>query len=253
MREADREGEVVPSSNSAAKYLSENRRVSYVSVHMKRISMVVGIGIAGLAGYLLEPVLVSRAPEAISSSEEAATDEPTSPQEALEEPAPEIVIPPADPAGFDPFVSPAPDTEPDPSPFDLPPIENPSPEPPPAEPEPAAPAEEPVPEEPKVEEGKVEETNVEEVETPILTDAEEIVTLMKASFSSGTVKEFASGKPKAWKATDPETIDGIVYQTGLVSYEADTILGRQTTLAKALIRNGAVVKWVSAKTGMELK
>lgn len=216
---------------------------------MKRISMVLGIGIAGLAGYLLEPALVSREPKAISSREEMATDEPTSPQESIEEPAPEIAVKPSDPAEFNPFETPVPDSEPDPSPFDLPPVENPSPLPPPSEPtEAEPPTEEPAPKQPEVEESKVEEA-----ETPLTTDAEDIVNLMKASFSNGTVKEFASGKPKAWKATDPETIDGVVYQTGLVSYEADTILGPQVTVAKALIRNGTVVKWVSAKTGMEVK
>jgi hypothetical protein len=246
MEEADREGEVVPSSNSAAKYLSENRQVSYVSLHMKRISMVLSIGVAGLAGYLLEPVLVSREPKAISSREEPGPDGPIPALESVEESAAEN---PADPAEFNPFETPAPDSEPDPSPFDLPPVESPTLEPAPPEPtEVELPAEQPAPEEPTVEESKIEEP-----EAPITTNAEDIVNLMKASFSSGTVKEFESGKPKAWKATEPETIDGVVYQTGLVSYEADTILGPQTTIAKALIRDGHVVKWVSAKTGMEVK
>lgn len=84
-------------------------------------------------------------------------------------------------------------------------------------------------------------------------NAEQIVDLMKKSIADGAVKEFKSEQVQGWKAGEDEDVDGEEYQTGLVAYEAMTIFGKQAVQAKALIQQGKVVRWVYAKTGMEIR
>ena len=47
--------------------------------------------------------------------------------------------------------------------------------------------------------------------------------------------------------------DGVNYQTGMVTFEAETILGKQQQKAIALIENGKVEKWYWAKTKLEMR
>ena len=47
--------------------------------------------------------------------------------------------------------------------------------------------------------------------------------------------------------------DGATYQTGRVTFEAETILGKQEYKAIALIKNGEVAKWIWAKTQLEMR
>jgi hypothetical protein len=56
-----------------------------------------------------------------------------------------------------------------------------------------------------------------------------------------------------WQAGPQETVDGQVYQTGTVTYRAETIFGVKTIQAKALIQNGRVVRWIWPKSGMEIR
>jgi hypothetical protein len=126
--------------------------------------------------------------------------------------------------------SPTPTLSPSPTP---PPavVSNPTPTPTPPEP---APAPEPEPE-------------------PAALNEEQIVAAMKASVSGGAIKEFAAEQVQAWKIGDEEIVDGETYQTGLAAYKAETIFGPKTVQAKALIKGGKVVKWIYAKTGMEIR
>lgn len=82
---------------------------------------------------------------------------------------------------------------------------------------------------------------------------EDVIDLMKKSIAGGAVKEFTIDQVKGWKATGDETIDGTEYQTGLAAYEAATIFGVRPVQAKALIKGGAVERWVYAKSGMEIQ
>ena len=66
-------------------------------------------------------------------------------------------------------------------------------------------------------------------------------------------KEFKFEQVEGWKAGEEETVDGESYQTGLAAYKAQTIFGEKTVQAKALIKGGKVVKWIYAKTGMEIR
>ena len=128
--------------------------------------------------------------------------------------------------------SPAP-APPSPTPTPTPPavVSNPTPTPTPPEP---APAPEPEPE-------------------PAALNEEQIVAAMKASVSGGVIKEFTTEQVQAWKIGDEEIVDGETYQTGLAAYKAETIFGPKTVQAKALIKGGKVVKWIYAKTGMEIR
>ena len=85
------------------------------------------------------------------------------------------------------------------------------------------------------------------------TSPDQIVQIMKDSISSEQVKEFTMKQVQGWKATEEEEVDGVVYQTGLAAYKAETIFGVKTVQAKALIKDGKVEKWVYAKTGMEIR
>jgi hypothetical protein len=115
-----------------------------------------------------------------------------------------------------------------------PPAPTPTPAPTPPAPEPTPPAPEPAPTAAKL--------------TP-----EQIEAVMQANIKEGGVKEFKFEDVKGWKAGEEEDVDGETYQTGMAAYQAETIFGPKTVQAKALIKDGKIVKWVYAKTGMEIR
>ena len=88
---------------------------------------------------------------------------------------------------------------------------------------------------------------------PASLNAEQIVTAMQESVKGGGIKEFKFEQVEGWKAGEEENVDGEMYQTGLAAYKAQTIFGEKTVQAKALIQKGKVVKWIYAKTGMEIR
>ncbi len=151
---------------------------------------------------------------------------------------PKLVAPEPVPA---PVPEPTPPPVPEPAPVPAP-VPTPIPEPVPtprgeSEPEPVAPvpAPAPVPSAPAT-----------------LGDAD-IVKIMQESYRSGLIKEFVVDKVIGWKAIGEEKVDGETYLTGLVDYSAETIFGIKSVQAKALIKDGKVVKWISPKSGMEIK
>lgn len=80
------------------------------------------------------------------------------------------------------------------------------------------------------------------------------VALMKASIAAAEIKEFTTEQVLEWTATDaPETIDGVKYQVGNVSFKSETAFGLKTMQAKALIKDGKVARWVWAKTGLDMQ
>lgn len=76
---------------------------------------------------------------------------------------------------------------------------------------------------------------------------------MQESIRGGQIKEFRFDQVLGWKAGADETVDGEVFQTGTVSYKAETIFGVKTIQAKALIRDGKVQRWIWPKSGMEIR
>ncbi len=88
---------------------------------------------------------------------------------------------------------------------------------------------------------------------PLGLDAEGLVKAMQSSISSGQIEEFTGDQVQEWQAGEVETVDGQEYQTGIASYRAETIFGVKTIQAKALVRDGKVVRWIWPKSGMEIK
>ena len=68
---------------------------------------------------------------------------------------------------------------------------------------------------------------------------------MQDSIRRGAIKEFNFSQVLNWEASaEPETVDGETYQTGLASYKAETVFGVKTIQAKALIKDGKVIRWL---------
>lgn len=81
----------------------------------------------------------------------------------------------------------------------------------------------------------------------------EIVKLMRESVESGQIEKFTVDDVSEWIAKEDEEIDGVKYQTGVATYEAKTIFGTKNLQAKALIKDGKVVRWIGLATGLEIK
>lgn len=79
------------------------------------------------------------------------------------------------------------------------------------------------------------------------------VAVMQQSIRNGQIKEFTLDQVQEWQPGPQETIDGEVYQTGVVTYRAETIFGVKTIQAKAIIKDGVVLRWVWPKSGMEIR
>ena len=80
-----------------------------------------------------------------------------------------------------------------------------------------------------------------------------IVAAMKASVTDGKVTEFKANQVTAWKAGEDMEFDDETYQTGTVTFKAETILGVQEHDALALIKDGKIEKWMWAKTKLEMR
>jgi hypothetical protein len=92
-----------------------------------------------------------------------------------------------------------------------------------------------------------------ESDTPLLAPKlTDIVEIMKFSIRNGGVKEFKIEDVLEWTAGPEETVDGELFQTGNLSYKAETLFGVKTIQAKALIRDGQVQRWIWPKSGVEI-
>jgi len=126
-----------------------------------------------------------------------------------------------------------------------PPVPEPKPEHGP-EPEPG-PESEPGPEpepEPEPEPPAVEES------TP---EPSEIVRIMRQSIENREIKSFASDQVREWHPGPEETHDGETYQTGTLLYDEELVFSDKTLKAKALIKDGKVVRWMWPDLGMDIK
>lgn len=88
---------------------------------------------------------------------------------------------------------------------------------------------------------------------PVVLDEEAIVSCIQASVEDGAVNEFKAAQVTEWLAGEDMEFDGANYQTGMVTFESETILGTQQQKAIALIEDGEVVKWLWAKTSLEMR
>lgn len=83
--------------------------------------------------------------------------------------------------------------------------------------------------------------------------ADDIVKVMQESIQAGQIKEIKFDQVTEWAGSEPETLDGKQYNVGVVAYKGQTFLGVKTSRAKAYINGGKVVRWIGAKSGMDLK
>ena len=156
-------------------------------------------------------------------------------------PTPPPSVPPVAPPVV-PVTPPNGDSGEPPKVIEPPKVPEPAPLPPPPVPEPA-PAPVPTPEPAPV---------VEPAPAPTGNPAD-VVKAMQESIKAAQIKEFTFAQVLDWKADEPETTDGETYQTGLISYKAETIFGVKTIQAKALVKGDKVVRWIWPKSGMEIK
>jgi hypothetical protein len=86
------------------------------------------------------------------------------------------------------------------------------------------------------------------------TQTADVVLVMKASLASGQISKFNASQVLEWEAgTGTEVFDGQTYQVGNVKYQAETPFGTKNLPAKALIKDGKVVRWISPKSGMQIE
>ena len=240
------------------KKLSKSAGSARYWARMKGTLAIFGLAVAGVAGYFMEPsmryqltglapgeVVAKAGVVASAGDRKVAVPQPVVPPETapasvpvpapVPEPAPVVVPEPLVPeppavaqvapepavegdggSGLVPGVAVVPE---------VPPAPQPEAEPEPAAPEPVAPPAGPV----------------------------DVVAVMKKHIADGNIKEFTFQQVAGWKVGAEEVIDGETYQTGLIRYNAETIFGTKLIEAKALIRDGEVVKWIWPKSNMEIK
>lgn len=94
------------------------------------------------------------------------------------------------------------------------------------------------------------------VEQPVvsvkLTDAQ-IIAVLKKSVAAAEVNEFNMNQVLDWKGAGEETINGETYAVGFAIYGAKTIFGDEKLQAKALVKDGKVVKWLWPTTNTEMR
>ena len=211
---------------------------------MKWFFALLGIAAIGGIGYVAEPTL---RPHLTGAS---AEPNPVAPKPDTAPPADATPAPAPEPAP-EPIPVPEPVPAPDPvPPVTPPPVVDEEPEPAPVAEEEEAPADETTGTD---EVADVMEEEVKEEEPAPPAAPADVVSIMQASVRAEQIKEFTFDQVLDWKAGEDETVDGETYQTGLVSYKAETIFGVKNIEAKALIRNGKVERWIWPKSGMEIK
>lgn len=92
-----------------------------------------------------------------------------------------------------------------------------------------------------------------EAAKPVMLDEAGILACIKASVQGERVSEFTADQVSTWEVVEDMEFDGQTYQVGSVTVEEQTILGPQTNKAIALIEDGEVVKWLWAKTKLEVR
>lgn len=96
------------------------------------------------------------------------------------------------------------------------------------------------------------EPEPEAVETPE-PEPDASVKIMQQSVSDEEIAEFQADQVRQWLPGPEETVDGETYQTGTVLYDKEMLFGDKTLKAKALIKDGKVVRWFWPELGMDIK
>ena len=100
----------------------------------------------------------------------------------------------------------------------------------------------------------VDEPIDEPIDEPVVKLSElAFMNILKSSVKAGEVNEFAFDQVLDWKRAGVEQLDGGTYEVGMVTYQADTIFDEQKLEAKALIKDGKVVKWLWPTTNTKMR
>lgn len=90
-------------------------------------------------------------------------------------------------------------------------------------------------------------------DTTQMLNENQLIALLEASVKAGDVNEFEFDQVLEWKQAGTEDVGGENFQIGMVTYKADTIFDEQELQAKALIKDGKVVKWLWPTTNTEMR
>ncbi len=96
-------------------------------------------------------------------------------------------------------------------------------------------------------------TATEQSQAEVKLDDEAFIKVLQNSVKAGDVTEFKFDQVLGWKRLGEQLIDGGTYDVGLVVYSAETIFGMQKIQAKALVKDGRVVKWLWATTNIQMR
>ncbi|MFN5868830.1 MAG: hypothetical protein ACK46A_05825 [Akkermansiaceae bacterium] len=202
---------------------------------MKFIFLLIFVGVSYVAGYLLEPSLRMQLTGKSVDFERPDVDMEKKPSDSAEDKIP-FELNPVLPATPPPVV-----------PVTPPPVVPTNPETLPTDP-PITPA---TPTNPEVTPSQP-ETPVSNPDVPVQNA--DPVMVMKESSASRQISKFSAAQVLDWQAGSvSETIDGVTYQIGNVTYQAETPFGTKNLSAKALIKDGKVVRWISPKSGMQIE
>jgi hypothetical protein len=224
---------------------------------MKPATSILGLALALIAGYYSEPYVKGFLLPAASTVPPVDQVVVTPPKEEVAPTPP--VVPPAVQETPPPVEAPKEEALPIPEPANeaLPiPVEETTPsKPEESTPTMVVPDEQPAqPEQPK------EATTTQELPSVAPIDLggaqateDQVISAMQGSIRSGAIREFSYDQVTQWQAGPAEEYQGASYQTGMASCKSETIFGTKVLGAKALIKDGKVVKWLWAKSGMEIK
>lgn len=82
---------------------------------------------------------------------------------------------------------------------------------------------------------------------------DEIVKIMQESIKSGQVKSFKLEDVSEWTSAEPEELNGVKFNVGMVTYTGTTFMGKSQLKGKAYISGGKVHNWINPKSGTDLK
>ena len=80
-----------------------------------------------------------------------------------------------------------------------------------------------------------------------------ILRIMHESLSKNEIRELTVKEVTAWKASPQKIEKGIKYETGVVTYNAQTIFGIRAVSLQAWLKDGKVKKWTYLKSGLPVK
>lgn len=91
-------------------------------------------------------------------------------------------------------------------------------------------------------------------DTPLeLLGEAKVEELVKADLLTERLQDLKPRQVKAFRYVGEERISGQPAETMIVEFEADTLIGVKRLEARAVIRDGSVVRWEWAKTGFEMR